>query len=660
MVAMFKLRFRQIHLDFHTSEQIPGIGSRFDPEEFAETLARARVNSVTAFSKCHHGLIYHETRFEARHPHLRRNLLKEQIDACHARDIRVPIYISVGFDEFMARRHPEWLEVDGNGRRSGAAPLQPGWHKFCFNSPYLDYVLEQTLEVMELFAPVDGFFFDIIGQGQCHCPSCLEGMRQEGLNPEEEADRRRFAKRVVERFKRRFTTAICERSADCSIFYNSGHIYPDWRPILDTYTHLELESLPSGGWGYLHFPLTVRYARTLGLDYLAMTGKFHKSWGDFSSYKNLPALEYDCFTALAYGAKCSVGDQLHPTGQLSRATYDLIGAVYSQVEAKEPWCDEVVPEVEIGLFNPEAVGSADARVDTAAAGAQRMLTEGHHQFDVIDAANDWSRYRMILLPDKIPMTEEIRGKVAEYLAGGGSLITSYESGMGPDKRGFVIPGMPAGFVAAADFSPDFVVARDALAEALGDAEQVMYDRGLLLKPTADAEVLADIWNPYFNRAWEHFCSHSHTPCERPSGAPAVVQKGRIIQFAHPIFAMYQRHGVRAYKQMVLSALARLLPDPLVKTDAPTTAHLTVNRQMEQRRSVLHILHYIPERRANTIDTIEDVIPLYRLRVALKREQEPARVYLAPSGDAMACTYRGGYAEVVVPEVRGHQMVVFED
>jgi hypothetical protein len=42
-----ELRFRQIHLDFHTSEHIPGIGSDFDPEEFAATLERARVDSIT-------------------------------------------------------------------------------------------------------------------------------------------------------------------------------------------------------------------------------------------------------------------------------------------------------------------------------------------------------------------------------------------------------------------------------------------------------------------------------------------------------------------------------------------------------------------------------------------------------------------------------------
>ncbi|MBC7893095.1 MAG: twin-arginine translocation signal domain-containing protein, partial [Sphingobacteriaceae bacterium] len=34
----FQLRYRQVHLDFHTSEHIAGIGADFDPEKFAATL----------------------------------------------------------------------------------------------------------------------------------------------------------------------------------------------------------------------------------------------------------------------------------------------------------------------------------------------------------------------------------------------------------------------------------------------------------------------------------------------------------------------------------------------------------------------------------------------------------------------------------------------
>ncbi|MFQ9231776.1 hypothetical protein MMB48_01430 [Bifidobacterium sp. FKU] len=45
--------------------------------------------------------------------------------------------------------------------------------------------------------------------------------------------------------------------------------------------------------------------------------------------KNEDAMEYECFQMLTMGAGCSIGDQLHPRGGLSDATYDLIGRVYS-------------------------------------------------------------------------------------------------------------------------------------------------------------------------------------------------------------------------------------------------------------------------------------------------------------------------------------------
>ncbi len=56
------LRFRQIHLDFHTSEYIGGVGSQFAPENFVTILEKARVNSITCFARCHHGWIYYDTK----------------------------------------------------------------------------------------------------------------------------------------------------------------------------------------------------------------------------------------------------------------------------------------------------------------------------------------------------------------------------------------------------------------------------------------------------------------------------------------------------------------------------------------------------------------------------------------------------------------------
>ena len=92
-MAEFPMRMRQIHLDFHTSEAIAGIGAKFDPDEFGDRLQEARVNSITASPAVITGWIYYDSAAhpERIHPQLeRRNLLVEQIAACHERGIRVP------------------------------------------------------------------------------------------------------------------------------------------------------------------------------------------------------------------------------------------------------------------------------------------------------------------------------------------------------------------------------------------------------------------------------------------------------------------------------------------------------------------------------------------------------------------------------------------
>ena len=105
----FQLRYRQVHLDFHTSELIEDIASQFDPTEFAQTLKKSYVDSVTVFGRCHHGMIYYDTDLypERRHPYLRRNLLKEQIEACHRLDIGTPIYLTVQWDQSTSGVDPD-------------------------------------------------------------------------------------------------------------------------------------------------------------------------------------------------------------------------------------------------------------------------------------------------------------------------------------------------------------------------------------------------------------------------------------------------------------------------------------------------------------------------------------------------------------------------
>ena len=123
-----------------------------------------------------------------------------------------------------------------------------------------------------------------------------------------------------------------------------------------------------------------------------LIGNNHTYWGDFHSLKNEDAMEYECFQMLTMGAGCSIGDQLHPRGRLSDATYDLIGRVYSQVEALEPYTLNTDTMADIAVMTPEREWNMDSALSDSLIGANRMLTELGCQFDIIDPDMDFTRY----------------------------------------------------------------------------------------------------------------------------------------------------------------------------------------------------------------------------------------------------------------------------
>ena len=124
-------------------------------------------------------------------------------------------------------------------------------------------------------------------------------MEKQGLDPRKTRDRYVFAEKMVREFMLDMTEHIRRYSKECTIYYNSGHISPFHRRAAKAFTHYELESLSSSDWWpYPYFQTTARYARTLGKDFVGMTGKFHSTWGDFHSFKSKAALEFDCFQSL--------------------------------------------------------------------------------------------------------------------------------------------------------------------------------------------------------------------------------------------------------------------------------------------------------------------------------------------------------------------------
>lgn len=674
-MAALELSFRQVHLDFHTSPDIPDVGLNFEPDEFSKIVKDAHINSITCFARCHHGMIYYDSKLnpERIHPNLtNRNLLNEQIEVCHKNGIRVPIYTTVQWDYYTAKEHPEWLCVDEDGLLGGQKPYEAGFYGFlCVNTRYRDFLKAHTEEILRSM-PVDGLFFDIVIPRDCSCSKCMEDMKSANINTANKGERLIFAQAMLDGFKCDMTSFVRGYNKECSIFYNRGHIGTAHRHVTQAYTHFELESLPSGGWGYLHFPTTIRYARNLGLDCLGMTGKFHTEWGDFHSLKNRAALEYECFNMLALGAKCSIGDQLEPNGRLTKPAYELIGSVYSQIEEKESWCVDANAVTEIGLFTPEEfLGLNEIVMPESLQGAVRMLQESGYQFDVIDSLCEFKKYKLIVLPDYIPVNAELADGLKRYMENGGRIIASYESGF-DDGNSFALHesflslkqeisrdifGHPVnGKVFERHDYTDYVIPKGIIGDNLPETEHAMYIKGLEVEAAPDTEVLAKAILPYFDRTYKSFCSHRQTPSSGKEGYDAIVRKDRVIYFAHPIFKQYHVNAPKWCKQLFVNAIKLLGLDPVVKHNGPSSMMITVNEQCGMNRWVVHILHYIPERRCRNMDVIEDIIPLYDIKLSIKPSGRVKSVMLVPQMQTLIYNIHDGRIEISVPEIKGHQMI----
>jgi hypothetical protein len=668
---MYSLRFRQIHLDFHTSPAIPGVGKDFDKKHWQETLRKARVNSVTCFSKCHHGWSYHPTKVGRKHPHLTINLLRAQMDACKEIDVNVPIYISAGVDNVCSYDHPEWREINVEGRYGGwvANVTDPGFHKMCFHTPYLDYLCAQIEEAVRMFPEGNGVFLDIISQGQCCCRWCLDVMKREGLDPAKEEDRRVCAQMALRRYYERTTASSHVVNSKMPVFHNSGHVQRGERSILKHFSHLELESLPTGGWGYDHFPLSAKYCQNLGFDYLGMTGKFHTTWGEFGGYKHPNALRYECAAMLAYGSKCGVGDQLHPRGKLDESTYEVIGAAYREVEKKESWCNNVKSVADIGLMSSAATGVGHHGSDDPDVGAARVLLEGHFLFDVLDAEMDVSPYKVIVLPDSITVDKALKAKLDKYLVRGGKLFVTGKSAMKADGTGFLF-NIPATWHGESAFEPDYVVPRKDLQPSFVRSPLVMYVRSQRIKAKRDkGESLGAVYEPYFNRSAEHFCSHQHTPYKpQPSGFDCGVLGKNILYLAHPVFTLYKGLGAVAYKEYVVNALNLLLgSDITLTTNLPSTGRVTLMEQLREKRYVLHLLYANTVNRggqmswlrggSKPVEVIEELLPLPDVEASLRMPRTIKRVTLEPQGREFSFEQDNGQIHIRLDKLICHQMVV---
>ncbi len=656
---MRRLPTRQVHLDFHTSEFMENVGGQFDKKQFQAALQEGHINSITVFGKCHHGYHYFPTRVGTIHPGLApgRDLAGEMMDACHEIGVYAPLYLTLGWSALDAEQHPEWIAraKDGSCMSSvydfDAPPDAPrpfcSWIHLCSAGGYRDYLYAMTKEVCERYNRLDGVFFDIVFcYDACYCPECIKGMRRAGLDPRSEADAKAYYRAQKKITLDGLRSIILESHPDATIFFNSGGAEidrPEWHYAS---THFEMEDLPTAWGGYDKMPMRARYFAGLGKDYLGMTGKFHRSWGEFGGYKTPEALKFECAAMLANGARISVGDQLPPSGRMDMATYRNIGKAFSYVESIENYCFDTRETAKLGIM----VSTDSKRNEDIA----KLILDCQIDFDVVHSGDELKNFDTVILPDNYRLSESLGRAFDEYLQAGGKVLMLGGSGLKENEDAFAFDtGLT--YLGQSDSDVDYFQLAEDTDEDIVASPILCYTSGHMVR--GEGTVLAHVKQPYFNRTYGKYCSHCNTPYREECAAyPAAILRGNVLYAAHPLAELYADYGVTYHRRYFKWLLRKLYRADAVSAALPSQGRLHFVKREQHRQYVLHLMYASPVQRGCT-SVLEDFPTLRDVEISLRIPEQPQEIRLMPQNTTLPFRTEGDACRLTVPEVTCHQMIV---
>ena len=457
----------------------------------------------------------------------------DQIKACKKAGIRVIAYITGAWSATDATRHPEWQCISfathkpmyaWHGAETEMIPGDPDsvkpetyWPHLCMAGEYGEHVKALAKEVLDRYE-VDGLFFDIMGLNfPCICDHCASQMQKEGHDVEDRSSVLKFMIKERQRLMGELRDIVKKKGEHLTVFFNTGGANVDQPEYMEYSTHYEMENLASNSTsGYDGIANRSKYFRETGKDVWGMTGKFHTSWGEFGGYKHPKALVQECAAMIAYGVNCNVGDQLHPSGEIDTATYKLIGEAFEYVKSIERYIDCGNTVSRLGMMLSNARSTRE--------GLAKLLMDSHLDYSVLlpDMKNI-SRFDCVILSSPLTLTEEQERALCEFSDRGGKLVIFGHI----DGAENLFKKIGYADLGASEFDKDYIRVDG---EGIPNTPILMYNSAHRFSMSGC--VLAEIYEPYFSRTEEHYCSHRNTP-NRPEAAtyPAILPILTICELA---------------------------------------------------------------------------------------------------------------------------------
>ncbi|MFB3879693.1 MAG: beta-galactosidase trimerization domain-containing protein [Armatimonadota bacterium] len=687
--------YRRFYTSQHYEDWDPRIFARYDIADFLRRVEALDADVIYCSARTHNGLWFADVGAGGMHRGLKGvDQLRAFLDHFHARGKLVAAYFSTVYDKQLYDEHPEWRQVDPDGRP--VAAHEGSWGKIlCLNSPYRDHLIAMLTRLVETH-DIDGFFLDMtfFHANPCYCESCTSLFRaKHGAAPPTKEDWDDPLYRAFVQFRldtnQLFVRDICQaiKRANPDLFLGVQHQVLRGGAISGQTVGLgrEADYLYSDiyfGGGYLHMSVCTRLAAAISrlrpeIGIMTRPG----SHADAPHMKSLDHLRSEAFTALANGGAVMFFDIMLPDGTVQAPMWERIGRVLEEMRACEPWLGGTPLKSVAVLYSERSRiwygrGDRRRRYDDHFFGACRALIEDHLPYDIIvDVTKETlAGYQVLLLPNAACLSAEEVEAIREFVRGGGGLVCTGETSRCSEagEAGDYQLGDVLGISHVADtglyskvysrFDLESPVARrlpsDGYIAGRGPLAQVK------LK---GAEALARIVFPIAEPTADRFVNIMTNPPAVPSDWPACTRhrfgKGRAIYFAGGLDRDYVEWSFPELRWVLCDAIRHAAGAPLkLELQAPASVELGAFERENGRQLVVHLVNFQPEvgrELDHSRHLIGEAIPVHDLELTVRADRPVRAARLQPANTPLTFEQEGEEAKVHILRLDCHAMVVLD-
>lgn len=657
------------------------IDASLDPDALARQAKDFGASAITFNVGGIYAFYPTELPLHARNPYLTRDLTGDMLEAAHRGGLRMVGRFDLSKGTKLAYdAHPEWFVHN----KDGEPQEYNGTYQACVNGGWAaDYSLQILREALGRYA-IDGAFFNMTGyqpvdysgryRGICHCENCQRGFRDGFGKPLPEAEK--FSDpsyRDYLKFKRRTSKLAAQRIYDTvkevrptTGVMGNGHYSCD-------FMRLEIQravSRPAPEWPHQPGELT-RWAEAIGRG-----SAYACASTDFLDYQFRYASETPHNHILRFGQTMANGGQvdfyvLGTFDQPNSAPMDAVHDFFEWHRQNGEHLAMTTSQARVALYHSGTTNEHAGAMATGQLrgncfrGAYRLLLEARVPFDFVsdermdddDIAKSLARYDVIVLPNTGCLSDREAEVLDAWVADGGTLVATGESGLYDDhgnaRNRFALASFPVSELVGSDNALETYL-------AIGEGEfefpftRLLHVDGWYFHAEPKEGAIAALsLLPEQKYGPPELCFPEDLASRGPGVLSRSYGKGKAIWLPWLPEWLYFRDGLTEHRELLRQIIATASKMP-VKLEGPGPLEITLRRTRNGDQAV-HIVNYAGQRQS----AYDEPPVLTGLRLGVLGASGAAKALVDGAMREFGPADGDGYAWIDLPAVKYFEIMLLE-